>query len=80
MNTEREKHDIQAMEVVTLPGDTDQSIQQSTQDVTEKLDAFDRVAVGGTFDHLHAGHKILLTMTALLANKSVVVGVTGERR
>jgi hypothetical protein len=38
---------------------------------------FNRVAVGGTFDHLHAGHKILLTMTALLSTKSMVVGVTG---
>ncbi|KAG1177583.1 hypothetical protein G6F70_003923 [Rhizopus microsporus] len=39
---------------------------------------FQRVAVGGTFDHLHAGHKILLTMTALLSDKSMVVGVTDD--
>ncbi|KAI7878156.1 Nucleotidylyl transferase [Lichtheimia hyalospora FSU 10163] len=78
LNTERHKRDIQALEVVTLPGLTHQPIQQGAQDVTEKLDGFDRVAVGGTFDHLHAGHKILLTMTALLANKSVVVGVTDD--
>jgi cytidyltransferase-like protein len=39
---------------------------------------FERVAVGGTFDHLHAGHKILLTMTALLARQSMVVGVTDD--
>lgn len=39
---------------------------------------FQRVAVGGTFDHIHAGHKILLTMTALLAEDSMVVGVTGN--
>ncbi|CEP13404.1 hypothetical protein [Parasitella parasitica] len=39
---------------------------------------FNRVAVGGTFDHLHAGHKILLTMTALLAKQSMVVGVTDD--
>ncbi|KAG2192583.1 hypothetical protein INT47_006035 [Mucor saturninus] len=39
---------------------------------------FDRVAVGGTFDQLHAGHKILLTMTAILANESMVVGVTDD--
>lgn len=39
---------------------------------------FQRVAVGGTFDHIHAGHKILLTMTALLALSSVVVGVTDD--
>lgn len=41
---------------------------------------FNRVAVGGTFDHLHAGHKILLTMTALLSTKSMVVGVTGKKK
>lgn len=39
---------------------------------------FNRVAVGGTFDHIHAGHKILLTMTALLSTKSMVVGVTDD--
>lgn len=41
---------------------------------------FNRAAVGGTFDHLHAGHKILLTMTAILSAKSMVVGVTGTKR
>ncbi|KAI9473781.1 MAG: hypothetical protein EXX96DRAFT_487661 [Benjaminiella poitrasii] len=39
---------------------------------------FQRVAVGGTFDHLHAGHKILLTMTAILATQSMVVGITDD--
>lgn len=45
------------------------------------------VAVGGTFDHLHAGHKLLLTATALLlqparksttANRRLIVGITGD--
>ena len=45
------------------------------------------VAVGGTFDHLHAGHKLLLTATALLlqpTNKTstnsrrLIVGITGD--
>ena len=35
------------------------------------------VALGGTFDHLHAGHKILLSMAAWLSRKKVIVGVTG---
>ncbi|RUP50321.1 hypothetical protein BC936DRAFT_139643 [Jimgerdemannia flammicorona] len=41
---------------------------------------YDHVAVGGTFDHLHSGHKILLTMTAWLARERVVCGVTGGFR
>jgi len=45
------------------------------------------VAVGGTFDHIHAGHKLLLTATALLlqptsqespSHRRLIVGVTGD--
>lgn len=36
------------------------------------------VALGGTFDHLHAGHKILLSMAAWIAKEKVIVGVTGK--
>lgn len=45
------------------------------------------VAVGGTFDHLHAGHKLLLTATALLlqprgstspAGGRIIIGITGD--
>jgi len=39
---------------------------------------FNHVAVGGTFDHLHAGHKILLTMTAWITGKRLVCGVTDD--
>src|SRR6266702_1591698 len=35
------------------------------------------VALGGTFDHLHAGHKILLSMAAWIADEKVIIGVTG---
>lgn len=34
------------------------------------------VAVGGTFDRLHNGHKILLSQAALRASKHLTVGVT----
>ena len=36
------------------------------------------VALGGTFDHLHAGHKILLSMAAWISRKKLIVGVTGS--
>ena len=36
------------------------------------------VALGGTFDHLHAGHKILLSMAAWISQKKLIVGVTGS--
>ena len=45
------------------------------------------IAVGGTFDHLHAGHKLLLTATALLlqprSSRSqtggrIIIGITGD--
>jgi hypothetical protein len=38
---------------------------------------FATVAVGGTFDRLHAGHRLLLAATALVATKTVFSGVTG---
>ncbi|KAI8924699.1 hypothetical protein BC831DRAFT_402087 [Entophlyctis helioformis] len=38
-------------------------------------DSFEHVALGGTFDHLHAGHKILLSSTAWLATKRIICGI-----
>ncbi|TFK30159.1 Nucleotidylyl transferase [Coprinopsis marcescibilis] len=36
------------------------------------------VALGGTFDHIHAGHKILLSMGAWIAGWKLIVGVTSD--
>ena len=38
---------------------------------------FPVTALGGTFDHLHAGHKILLSMAAWITSQKLIVGVTG---
>ena len=55
---------------------------------TECNSKHNSVAVGGTFDHLHIGHKLLLTMTAFLldspeSDKSneerlMTIGITGD--
>lgn len=39
---------------------------------------FPVVILGGTFDHLHAGHKILLSMAAWITDQKIIVGVTGN--
>lgn len=38
---------------------------------------FQTTAVGGTFDHIHDGHKILILMTIFVAQKKIIVGITG---
>jgi len=38
----------------------------------------DHVAVGGTFDRLHAGHRLLLAATAALAGRTAYLGVTDD--
>lgn len=37
---------------------------------------YNSVVLGGTFDRLHIGHKILLSEAALRARRRLVVGVT----
>jgi hypothetical protein len=50
--------------------------QQEEEQQQEQL-LFDFVAVGGTFDRLHAGHRLLLAATALVCKKQVYAGITG---
>ncbi len=41
-------------------------------------DHYPVVALGGTFDHLHNGHKILLTISAWIATRKVICGISGK--
>ena len=40
---------------------------------------FKTVALGGTFDHLHDGHKILLSTALFLCKQLLIVGITGSK-
>ena len=40
---------------------------------------FDQVAVGGTFDRLHAGHRLLLAASALTAERRLFVAITRDK-
>ncbi|KAL8756291.1 MAG: hypothetical protein Q9184_004553 [Pyrenodesmia sp. 2 TL-2023] len=56
---------------------------------TESRVHHESVAVGGTFDHLHMGHKLLLSLTAFILSpivasesrrkRSITVGITGDK-
>lgn len=37
------------------------------------------MAVGGTFDRLHAGHRLLLAAAAVATSTELFVGVTGDK-
>ena len=75
-------------QVERLPGGLviRQNEQQRSQDGPDPMTHHESVAVGGTFDHLHAGHKLLLTMTALVLepeprmsrHSSMTIGITGD--
>lgn len=41
-----------------------------------ELKVYDNVVLGGTFDRLHSGHKMMLSEAVLRAKKRLVVGVT----
>lgn len=52
----------------------------NTKDVSQKDESenklYESVVLGGTFDRLHHGHKILLSTAALQCTKKLTVGVT----
>lgn len=50
----------------------------TTSTKTFSFGSFDISAVGGTFDHLHDGHKILLSIAIFLTKKKLIIGLTGE--
>ena len=64
--------------VSVLPKGTNaKDVNLTTQDKTA-FPRYPALALGGTFDHLHVGHKILLSIAALMCCKRIIVGLTSE--
>ena len=47
-------------------------------DIAGEIPVYSKVALGGTFDQLHNGHRKLLTLAAVSCTKELVVGITGD--
>ncbi|KAG0175487.1 hypothetical protein DFQ28_000091 [Apophysomyces sp. BC1034] len=76
-NNRRIAASLSAYEIEALSA-IENDAQPETPIINNHWKSFNHVAIGGTFDHIHAGHKILLTMAALLATTRLVVGVTDD--
>lgn len=44
-----------------------------------KLQNYNKVAFGGSFDHMHVGHNLLLTTAALSCKNKLYIGITGDK-
>ena len=44
----------------------------------EFWNAYKHICLGGTFDHLHSGHKLLLTEAAHLASEKITIGIAHD--
>lgn len=64
--------------VVILKMDNEPAIPEEEYEYDPDELEYDVVAVGGTFDHLHDGHKLLLTISGYLAKSKLIVGITGS--
>lgn len=53
-----------------------QSVAFSNNVPTSEFQIFKTVCLGGTFDRIHNGHKVLLSEAALRATEKLIVGVT----
>ncbi|GMH33831.1 hypothetical protein BSKO_01665 [Bryopsis sp. KO-2023] len=79
-NTRRAKEGLPSIPILQVPFDElPQPDTTPPADVDEVPYRFDRVAVGGTFDRMHAGHRLLLSATALVSDRVVFLGITADK-
>lgn len=51
-------------------------LESDTVSIDLKTTTFQSVCIGGSFDILHYGHRALLTVSAMLAGRRLLVGIT----
>ena len=75
----KQNHSIANEQTLLSHSSSSSSSFSSSSDSKSKLasPSYDSVALGGTFDHLHSGHKILLTSAALICKNRLICGVYG---
>ncbi|XP_037294471.1 bifunctional coenzyme A synthase isoform X2 [Manduca sexta] len=61
------KHSLQSIDTHDLP---------EVDEMDQPVKTYDYVAMGGTFDRLHNGHKILLSQAVLRTKKHLALGIT----
>lgn len=63
-------------DIVKLDDKVDNTSQKDDFKSVSEYKVFKTVALGGTFDRLHNGHKVLLSEGALRATEKLIVGVS----
>ncbi|XP_013778633.1 bifunctional coenzyme A synthase-like [Limulus polyphemus] len=75
---ENQKHasTIGNLSSVVVGVDTDVDKQNSYISYSSCCQVYKKVVIGGTFDRLHNGHKVLLSQAALVCSDELIVGIT----
>jgi len=55
--------------------ESEDKAEQNLDSIAKKLKSYQGVVIGGTFDKIHNGHKLLVGVAALFAEKKLTVGV-----
>ncbi|VVT56351.1 uncharacterized protein SAPINGB_P004995 [Magnusiomyces paraingens] len=73
-----EDEDVNMSDLNRLKSDEDELTKRTKGKDSAGEWEHDVVAVGGTFDHLHDGHRLLLTVAGYLAKEKLIAGITGS--
>lgn len=70
---------VSAKELLETLSQMDENISENSRKVADLFPfSFDHLALGGSFDHMHMGHNMLLSTSLILCNKSLSIGVTSD--